>query len=194
VDVVMERAGFFPVGGGELRVRVDPVERATPLEVVGRGDQLEVEARALVGRLPVDIAERELRVVQRRLGWPRRVLHVDERTESRGPGNALVLRITYEHATEVITSFGAQGIPAERVAATACRAAKAWLRSDVPVSEHLADQLLLPMALGAGGRYRTGTLSSHSRTNIQVLEAFLGPVVDVADANGDALVRIRGRA
>ena len=193
VAVVLERAGFFPVGGGELRVQVSPIQRAKPLDVLERGDQLDVEARALLGKLPRDIAERELAVVQRRLGWPRRVLHIEERTEAMGPGNALVLRIAHENATEVITSFGAQGVPAERVAAQACRATKAWLRQDVPVSEHLADQLLLPMALGAGGRFRTEALSSHSRTNVSVIEAFLGNTVELKETDGSVVVCVRGR-
>ena len=40
-------------------------------------------------------------------------------------------------------------------------------------TEYLADQLLLPMALAGGGRFRTGPLSQHTITNIAVIERFL---------------------
>jgi RNA 3'-terminal phosphate cyclase len=42
----------------------------------------------------------------------------------------------------------------------------------VPVGPHLADQLLLPMALGHGGTFRTTGLTPHSQTNMSVIEAF----------------------
>ena len=50
--------------------------------------------------------------------------------------------------------------------------ARAYLTHDVPVGEHLADQLLIPLAL-AGGAYTTGPLSLHTTTNIEVIKKFL---------------------
>jgi RNA 3'-terminal phosphate cyclase (ATP) len=40
------------------------------------------------------------------------------------------------------------------------------------VGEHLADQLLLPMALGEGGVFVTSRATSHLRSNIAVIERF----------------------
>ncbi len=193
VEVVLERAGFFPVGGGVLRVRVAPLTSPRALDLRERGDLIDVEARAIIGKLPREIAERELWVVQDRLGWSPRALHIDEHPDAAGPGNALVLCIRHEHAVEVLTAFGAQGVRAERVAAAACRAAKTWLRGSHPVGAHLADQLMLPLALGTGGVYRTDALSSHSRTNIAVIEAFVGNVFSTEEAEGRVVVTVRGR-
>jgi RNA 3'-terminal phosphate cyclase (ATP) len=50
-----------------------------------------------------------------------------------------------------------------------------YLRSSAPLGSHLADQLLLPMALGAGGIFRTMTTTTHTRTNIDVIRR-IGPV------------------
>ena len=50
-----------------------------------------------------------------------------------------------------------------------------YLRSISPLGSHLADQLLLPMALGAGGIFRTMTTTTHTRTNIDVIRR-IGPV------------------
>lgn len=55
----------------------------------------------------------------------------------------------------------------------AVRQAQRYLAERVPVGEHLADQLVLLCAL-AGGTFRTGPLSSHALTNIDVVRAFLG--------------------
>ena len=48
-----------------------------------------------------------------------------------------------------------------------------YLRSGAPVGSHLADQLLLPMALGAGGAFRTMRTTPHTKTNVEVIRRFV---------------------
>ena len=45
-------------------------------------------------------------------------------------------------------------------------------RASAPVGEHLADQLLLPMALGDGGSFVTAQATPHLRSNVAVIERF----------------------
>ncbi|MFO7496693.1 MAG: RNA 3'-terminal phosphate cyclase, partial [Desulfobacterales bacterium] len=47
------------------------------------------------------------------------------------------------------------------------------LAADVSVGRHLADQLLLPMALARGGSFHTLEPSGHTRTNMAVIGQFL---------------------
>jgi len=187
VGAELERPGFFPKGGGRLRVDATPAADPQPLELLERGARREVAATALVARLPRHIGERELAVVAKRLGWQAKALHVEEREDSTGPGNALLLRVAHEHVTEVFAAFGAVGVPAEAVARHACNAARDWMSADVPVGEHLADQLMLPLALGAGGVYRTNALTQHARTNLAVIRLFLGDVIRVQELAGDTV-------
>ena len=88
------------------------------------------------------------------------------------------------------------GVKAEEVALEALREAEEYLASGVPVGRHLADQLLLPLGIGAylgtgGGTFRTLTLSSHATTHLEILRHFLGLDVRI-EQNGpdDYLVRI----
>jgi RNA 3'-terminal phosphate cyclase (ATP) len=92
--------------------------------------------------------------------------------EGLGPDNALVLEIEREHVTAVFTGLGERDRPAEDVAREAVAAAKAWLKAEVPVDEHLADQLLLPMALAGGGRFRSTKPALHSTTNAAIIQSF----------------------
>jgi RNA 3'-terminal phosphate cyclase (ATP) len=165
VRVELLRHGFYPAGGGEVRVEVDPAPLA-PLLLPERGRILRRRAEALVSNLPLAIAERELRVV----GWEDAVARP---VESAGPGNVVMLHAEAEHASELVTAFGAKGVPAERVAERAVRDMERYLAADVPVGEHLADQLLVPVALAGGGSFRTMPLSSHARTNAALVERFL---------------------
>jgi RNA 3'-terminal phosphate cyclase (ATP) len=59
-----------------------------------------------------------------------------------------------------------------------------FLQARVPVGEHLADQLLVPLGLAGGGRFRTLPLSLHARTVIEVMKAFL-PVEVMVSAHPD---------
>ena len=55
------------------------------------------------------------------------------------------------------------------------------------MGEHLADQLLMPMALGKGGAFRTVTLSQHSRTQIELLKIFLPATITVREEKSDVV-------
>lgn len=173
VGATLERHGFFPAGGGRLRVRVEPSRRLAPIEIRERGALVRREARAIVAKLDRSIADRELAVVERELGFSAEERRVVEANDSAGPGNALVIEAEFEHATEIACAIGERGVPAERVAASAAAAMRRYVDAGVPVGEHLADQLLIPFALAGGGRFRTLAATPHTRTNAAVIERFL---------------------
>ena len=75
-----------------------------------------------------------------------------------------------ENACEVFTAFGEKGTKAESVADKVIKEVRRYITSDVPVEEHLSDQLLLPMALAGKGEYVTTTPSRHTLTNIDVIQ------------------------
>ena len=172
LDLALLRHGFFPAGGGRIRAVITPAAAPERLELTERGEVRRTQATALVSQLPRSIAERELDVVGQRLGWTRtRVEEVD----AAGPGNICLCEVECEHLTELFIGFGQRGKPAERVAADAVREVRNYLRSGAPAGEHLADQLLVPLAVAGGGCFDTTALSTHTQTNLQVIERFLGP-------------------
>jgi len=184
VEATLERHGFYPAGGGRVSVSVVPKKPWTPLELFQRGRVIQRRVRAIVSRLPRHIAEREIRTALDRLAWPRECGLIEE-VESAGPGNAVVVEVGCEHVTEVFTGFGQRGVPAEQVAASAADEARRYLAADVPVGEHLADQLLLPMAISGGGGFRTLAPSSHATTNIATLANFLEVQVAAVELGPD---------
>ncbi len=173
VELELLRPGFFPAGGGKFHARIEPVKRLTRFDLLERGAIRQQRARAILSKLPAQVAERELTVVREQLGWRDTDCSVETVPNPLGPGNALLLEIETEEVTEVFTSFGERGRAAEEVAREATEAARAWLLAKVPVDEHLADQLLIPMALAGGGTFRTVKPSLHSTTNAAIIERFL---------------------
>ena len=70
IEARLERRGFFPAGGGRLKVSVEPVSRLRPLHLTERGALVRATVRILSARLPDHVAEREKQTIMRATGWP----------------------------------------------------------------------------------------------------------------------------
>ncbi len=173
VDLELQRHGFFPAGGGRFHARIEPSRKLSRLDLLERGSIRSKQARILVSKLPEHVGQRELAVVRDELKWHAEECAVEAVPHPVGPGNAVFLAIETEHVTGVFTGFGERGRPAEEVARSAVESARAWLEAGVPVDEHLADQLLIPMALAGGGSFRTTQPSLHTTTNAEVIQRFV---------------------
>jgi RNA 3'-terminal phosphate cyclase (ATP) len=174
IEAELDARGFYPAGGGRFRVTVEPVKELARLDLLERGAILGKRAVATVANIPPSIALRELAAAEAILGWERACFQPRVLKNAPGPGNVLTITIESEHVTEVVTGFGEKGVRAEVVAERAAREARDYLDAGVPVGEHLADQLILPMALAGRGSFRTVAPSSHTRTHLLLLQQILG--------------------
>ncbi|MEC8428608.1 MAG: RNA 3'-terminal phosphate cyclase, partial [Pseudomonadota bacterium] len=172
VDVELDRYGFYPAGGGAWKVRIHPMKGVAKLDLTERGAVVRQLAVAISSQIPEHITQRELALVQKKCLWTGDQLQ-QRFVDSVGPGNMVSLRIESEHVTEVVEVVGQKQLSAERVAGSAIKAIKTYLESGVPVGEHLADQLLLPMVLAKGGKFRTLSPSQHLLTNIEVIKQLM---------------------
>lgn len=187
VKATLHRAGFYPAGGGRLEVNVQPLTAFEPLELMDRGKLVKRRVRALVSNLPDSIGKRECDVIRRKFQWTEECCTVEE-VDSPGPGNVIFVELHFENVTEVFVAFGQKQRRAEQVARDLARQVKRYISSEVPVGEYLADQLMLPMALGqakgtGGGQYRTFPLSDHSTTHINIIREFLSVEIDVREVS-----------
>ncbi len=184
VSGTLEAYGFYPAGGGELSFDVYPAEAPSPLNLTERGALKRVTAEAMFSNLPAEIAKRELSHLKNVMNLDETDLSIRE-VNSNGPGNVVTVSLTYDHLTAVFSSFGQRGVSAEKVAGSVAQAAIQYKASSAAVTPHLADQLLLPMALGAGGSFTTLKPSSHLTTNAWVIEQFLGRCITIESTGHD---------
>lgn len=192
VDFQLERAGFYPAGGGAVRATIQPLQAWRQLTLLERGERREAYAESLVAAVPAGVANRELDCVAKAMGWSGQQLRFQPLPNDWGPGNALLLTLDHEHVTEVFVAFGEKARRAEEVARDAVAQARRYIASGAAVSEHLADQLLIPMALAGGGSFTMDVLSRHTRTNAEVIARFLP--VDVVFEPGERHVTCTVRA
>jgi RNA 3'-terminal phosphate cyclase (ATP) len=178
--------GFYPAGGGKFSVTVKAVQKLKGIEVVERGEIRRKCAVALLSGLPRGIGEREIDVIRQQLGWGEECLEVRDFPECHGPGNAISVSLESDALTEVFSGFGQKGVKAEIVAEGVVKEVEGYLASGMAVGEHLADQLMVPMALAGTGRFRTMPLTGHSWTNMEVIGRFLGVSFKVREVEGGA--------
>jgi RNA 3'-terminal phosphate cyclase (ATP) len=186
ITLKLERYGFYPAGGGRFTVEIEPCERIEPINLIDRGELKSRRVTAVVALLPHHIANREVETVGNILGFGRESMEIIDTKESSGPGNVVMVEIESENITEICTAFGKIGVRSETVAQQAAVEAAQYAASTAFAGEHLADQLLLPMAIAGSGSFSAVRQSEHTRTNIAVIRQFLPVDFEVSNF-GDAV-------
>lgn len=174
IHATLEQPGFYPAGGGRFTVCIEPSESLQGFHLLERGAIRSYCARAVVASLAKSVADREIRVLAEHLKWDSSCFRSEAVEKSIGPGNVVMVEVESEHVVEVFTGFGTRGVLAETVAENVAMKVLSYLEGDAPVCQHLADQLLLPLALAGGGAFRTLEPSSHARTQAEVIRTVLG--------------------
>ena len=195
VNATLDSYGFYPAGGGQFSLEINPQKELNGFDLLQRDAKPRPTVTAVVAKIPITVGDRECDTIRRKMAWSQKCMRVVDVEDPIGAGNVVMIELESENVTELFIGIGKVGIKAEQVARGVLRQAKAYLSLDVPVGEYLADQLMMPMGLAASqgqtSSFRTGPLSMHSKTHIDVLKTFLEIDIDVQEENHESfLVRI----
>lgn len=172
VRFVLERPGFFPVGGGRVRVEIPGSRVLRGGDILERGDLVAQAIEATVAKLPRRVAKRELSVLREDPSLDPRSFVITFEKEALSPGNALQAYLDYEGVSWVVSEYGRKGRPAEEVAERFREKLQQLRQGPGVVDPHGADQLLVLLTLAGSGRFRTGPLTLHTRTQVELLPRF----------------------
>ncbi|GLI60386.1 hypothetical protein VaNZ11_002395, partial [Volvox africanus] len=192
LDVQLVRRGFYPRGGGIVKVRVPSLPAGTslpPLDLTSRGNVTQVTIKAFsAGRVAASVAKRLAAsaeaVVRRTLkglgpmgrGVPVLVEVVYE-TPDRAVGDGcgvLVFADTDTGCRLGASAKGERGVPAEAIGERAAAELTEALTNGTCVDQWMQDQLIIWMALGSGtSRIRCTEPTLHTRTAMVVAEQVL---------------------
>ncbi len=172
IEVAIRKRGYYPRGGGEVRVTVAPAT-LSPLRM--EREPLPV-SRGIVScssNLPGHVAERQARAAKQVL---RPVLGgaIDVRLE-RESGASAGSSCTVWSGWHGACTLGKRGLPAEEVGERAARSLLESMAGGGSVDLHLSDQLLIYLA-AFGGTYTASGLSRHAETMVWLLEQFGLPI------------------
>lgn len=184
VTAVLERHGFYPAGGGRFQVAIQPAKTLRPVQLAERGVVADRRGRILIAHLSDEIGDRQARMLRNKLNWPEHAVETTRIKTSSGPGNAVMAEIQSESVCEVFTGFGERNVPSAKVVGAVVDQVREYLSTDAPVGEYLADQLMIPMAMGGEGGYRAVKASLHTRTNAEVIGLFLPTRITITEEKG----------
>jgi RNA 3'-terminal phosphate cyclase (ATP) len=200
--------GFYPLGGGQITAEILPLgppasqgagaTLTAPSDGPGfleRGPLQRVAGQAAACNLPSHIAQRMAdRATSVLMAAGLRAAVTPTRVQGIGPGAAIFLFAGYETVPSGFAGLGAKGKPSEQVADEACEALLAHHASGAAIDPHLADQLLLPLALAPGRcQFTTGRVTQHLLTSAHVVEQFVAARIEVVGQEDEpGLVTVEG--
>ena len=182
VEFKLNKAGFFPIGAGEIQIKIQPWQHRNKLNLLDRGTLQSTEAFAAVLNLSEEaqIAQRELATLNKRLKLDtQQQFHLNGISQ----GNTAYVKVEHQHLVQLFTALGEMRKSAEQIANYLAEQVKQYMESNAAVDEYLADQLLLPLALGQGGEFTAQCISEHTRTQAVMIEKFIDCEIKFIELN-----------
>ncbi|XP_050315583.1 RNA 3'-terminal phosphate cyclase [Anthonomus grandis grandis] len=176
-DFDLVRRGYFPKGGGEVIVTIQPVKELHGIKLLNQGKVMSIQGWSFVaGVIPAFIADKIAAGAKKTLSQVCRNVHIESYKEDKdiAPDNAsgIILQATTD--TGCILGASALGKRTENAEVTGERAGEILLKSvyeGACVDEHCQDQIIVFMALAVGpSSVRVGEITLHTKTAIFVVE------------------------
>ncbi|MFQ6085194.1 MAG: RNA 3'-terminal phosphate cyclase [Candidatus Bathyarchaeia archaeon] len=191
IDVLRE--GFYPKGGGIVKVLIEPVKRLRALRMTEMGHVKRVEGVSMCGRLPSHVAERQARAARKFLagaGYENVAIEVDVlsgKRDSLSPGSLVILWATTSTGCLIeADSLGERGKPAEVVGREAARLLADQLATGAAVDLHTGDNLVIWLSLAEGRSELTvSKLTMHTLTAIELARRIVGSEFSVEGKLGE---------
>jgi RNA 3'-terminal phosphate cyclase (ATP) len=186
IDVQMKRPGFYPRGGGLIHARIQPCAKPRAIRLTDWNAPKRATGFSAVAGLTADIARRQARRANYRLGQRGLDVQITEENWAGGPGTVLAIVLDTTPAPTLFFGLGERGKPAERVADEAVDQAIAFLDAEpAGMDPHSADQIILPLALAEGeSRFPVSEVTMHLLTNADIISRFVDRSIRVHGEEG----------
>jgi RNA 3'-terminal phosphate cyclase (ATP) len=198
VKVSLRVYGFYPRGGGEVEAHVRPIMEGASLHRPAFPEKKSVWAVrgiSAVANLPLSIAERQKKAAMEVL----REIKIDTdikvtSVSAPSPGTFVFLKAEGGACIAGFSSVGIRGKRAEVVGSEAASAFLQYYHRDGCIDPHLADQIVIYLALAPGTTsFTTTAITPHLLTNLAVIKKFLDVQYTVeGQVSGPGRISIRG--
>ncbi|MFA4828622.1 MAG: RNA 3'-terminal phosphate cyclase [Thermodesulfovibrionales bacterium] len=198
IELKIESYGFYPKGGGKIRVDIFPAKDIKPLRVTERGAILMIKGYSGTGNLPLSIAERQksaaIKKIQTEIKDLMQPVDIEIlNVSSPGQGTFIYLHSETEKAIAGFTSLGKRGKKAETVGEEAAEEFSKYYFTNVAFDRHLPDQIVLYLSMSKEESiFTTSCITQHLMTNLWVIGLFTEFHYSVAGTIGETgVVKIK---
>ncbi len=181
ISLRLEKAGYYPQGGGVLKAEIEPAGSLAPLALSDGGALSGIRGRVFFSNLKESIAARQVEKAQGILAAHGLSAEIEMKEyPSPGVGTGTHLRAAFENGSGSYTSLGERGLPAEQVARLSAESVCDYVDSEAAVDRFIADQLIVPLLFATGeSSFTCEQVTQHLSTDAQVVQRFGGAKVEV---------------
>ncbi|NWF52800.1 MAG: RNA 3'-phosphate cyclase [Nitrospirae bacterium] len=175
VEASIDNYGFYPKGGGKVRVEILPAEKIAGINLLRRGEIKNLKGVSGVGKLPLSIAERQKDSALKILASHGVKADIESlAVTSFGSGTFIFLKAETENCISGFSSLGERGKRAELVGEEVAKSFLDYYSANVCLDTHLADQIVLYLSIAKGeSSFTTSEITGHLLTNLWVIKKFL---------------------
>jgi RNA 3'-terminal phosphate cyclase (ATP) len=190
-EIELVRRGYYPKGGGRVKVGICPVNRLDPLKITEKGELIKLGGTSHSLNLPAHIAERMADSAKNVVG---RTCSVDmDIGEGYSTGCGIMLWADFENSLIGASSLGKPGKPAEKVGREAAKTLLSEIQGGWALDAFMGDQIIPYMGLAdRTSEITIRELTGHVQTNIHVVEKILGVKYSVAEKEGMYSIKTKG--
>ena len=140
-----------------------------------RGGLRGIGGWSLVSNLPRRIAERSRSAILEALNHNNLTAAIEcVELSAPGPGTCAVLVAEFESTRAGFSALGEKNKPAEQVGQEAAQSLLAFVQTEAAIEEHLADQMVVFLALASGRcQFTTSKVTRHLLTNLWTVQQCL---------------------
>lgn len=200
-DFDLKRRGYFPKGGGEVRIHTAPIKCLNPITLLDRGDIKTIYGWSYVaGTLPIHMAHKMADSATKLITqhYPQTKINIErykERPEM-AIGNCFGIILVAETTTGCIigsSGLGKRSITPEDTGTTAGQELVNNLLEGACVDNHAQDQIVIFMALANGtSSVRIGKMTQHTETAIYIVEKMTNAKFEVINEGTTNVLKCEG--
>ncbi|NIO44331.1 MAG: RNA 3'-terminal phosphate cyclase [Candidatus Aenigmarchaeota archaeon] len=184
IEIFVEtlKYGFYPKGGGKVKVTIKTCKEIKPINLIERGEMEKMDVRSIASELL-----RKRKVAERQTEGSKKILKFENEiisyVPSLSPGSSINAHAHFENCKLGASELGERGKLAEKVGEEAAKSLVKQIDSNACLDEWMADQILPYMALAGNSKVSVAEVTNHVRTNIWVIEKFLPVKFEIDETN-----------
>ena len=179
IDCQLNKRGFYPKGGGEVKILITGLDHKQPFRRLDQGYLLQLKGSSVATK---DLQDADVSERQAMSAKFSSLKSIRQYVDSDSTGSVITIMGIFSTDPDEINylapiilgadALGEKGLRAELVGEKARDSLKESIASNAPIDKHLADHLIPLLALN-GGEIKVETITQHTRTNMWVCEQFL---------------------
>jgi RNA 3'-phosphate cyclase len=179
-DIELIKRGFYPKGGGIVRVNFYPTKVIRPLIIKKNQKIKKIYGLSYASNLPKHVVERQAKsaynLIKNSNLFRDEISIKEEISEtSLSPGSGILIYALLEEGGLIGSDFlGERGLPAEKVGENAAINLINQLRTSAGIDVNMADMVLLYMAFANGKSViHIPEITNHTKTNMKIIELMI---------------------